>query len=395
MAHIVRIHADHARAISIGHPWVYRQAIAQKPKELKPGDVVEMATDARGFLGRGVYEGDASVPVRVWTRDVAERVDGSLVRSRLRQAIALREAAGVPARATAWRVVNGEGDRLPGVLVERWGEWTSVTLQGAAMQTRHWGERVLAAVASELPSRGVYFRDDEMAQLVAGEAAPEELWVKEPTGEFAVHLTKPGKPGLFTDMREIRALFTPTLKGRSFLNLFAHTGAFSGAAAAAGAAEIVSVDLSKNFLETARANVGRNTPSGATVKHETIAADVFETLRGLASSDRRFDAVFVDPPTFSSSKKSGAFNVKDEYRPLIRASIRVLKPGGLLLAATNWRGVDREEFLRMLHDAAEVEDADLRILSALGQPADYPSVAMVPETRHLEVALCGVWHKGT
>jgi 23S rRNA (cytosine1962-C5)-methyltransferase len=382
----IRLHGEHARAIAHGHPWVYRQAVAERPKGIAEGDVVDVSAGDRGFLARAVWEGDAAVAARVWTRDPAEKMDADLVARRIAEAVALRRAAGVPERTEAWRAVNAEGDRMPGVVVERWGEWTSVTLQDHAMQTRRWGEAVLAGVAAALPSRGVYVRDDESSQLAAGEPAPDELWVREPSGTFAVQLAKPGKPGLFTDMREIRAQFAPLLRGRSFLNLFAHTGAFSGAAAAAGAAEVVSVDLSRNFLDAAQRNVARNAPGFRA--HETIAADVFETLRGMAGSGRRFGAVLVDPPTFSTSRKSGAFSVKDAYRPLIRAALRVLEPGGLLLAATNFRGVDREDFLRLLHDAAEVESADLRILAALGQPADYPSLALVPETRHLQAALC-------
>lgn len=414
MARTIRIQAKDGRAIALGHPWVWRQAVVERPKALRAGDVVDVSSEDRPFLGRGIWDPDGSVPVRIWTRDDTERLDAELIALRVRQAVALREAAGVPARADAYRLVNSEGDRLPGIVVDRWDEWVSVTLQIAAL--RPWEERIVAAVSAAVPSRGLYVRDDDHARLAAGEAAPARLSVREPSGVFEVQLAKPGKPGLFTDMREVRALFAPMLRGKSFLNLFAHTGAFSGAAAAARAAEIVSVDLSPQFLDVAERNVRANAaaaaaaaspPSGdgtmirceiavpygpgpEAVRHERVAGDVFETLKRFASQGRKFSAVLADPPTFSSSKESGAFNVKDDYRRLIRMCLRVLEPGGLLLAATNWRGADRENFVRLLHDAAEMERADLRLLAALGQPADYPSLPLVPETRHLEAALCAL-----
>ncbi|MCG3135995.1 MAG: Ribosomal RNA large subunit methyltransferase I [Planctomycetes bacterium] len=388
MARTVRIHAKDARAIALGHPWVWRQAVAERPKGARPGDVVDVASDDRPFLGRGIWDPDASVPVRIWTRDDTVRLDAALIERRVRQAAALRDAAAVPARTDAFRIVNAEGDRLPGIVVERWGDFASVTLQTAAL--RPWEDRIVAAVQAAAAPRGIYVRGDDASRLAAGEPAPAEFTVREPSGIYEVQLGRPGKPGLFTDMREVRALFAPMLRGRSFLNLFAHTGAFSGAAAAAGAAEIVSVDLSPQFLEVAERNVRANAPAAAPPRHERVSGDVFEALRRFASQGRTFGAVLADPPTFSSSKESGAFNVKDDYRRLVRMCLRVLEPGGLLLAATNWRGADRENFVRLIHDAAEMERRDVRLLAALGQPADYPSLPLVPETRHLEAALCAV-----
>lgn len=364
---------------------MYRQAVAERPRHLRTGDVVDVATAETDFVARGLYDASASVAVRVWTRERGERFDAALVARRVREAAAVRERLGVPERTDAWRVVHGEADRLPGVIVERWGAFASVTLQGDAVR-RH--ERtILDGVVAALQAEGVYLRDDDASRLVAGRPCPGDLVVREPTGRFHVQLAEPGKPGLFTDMREVRVALAPRTKGRSFLNLFAHTGAFSAAAVAAGAAEVVSVDLSRAFLDVARRNVETNAPGA---RHETVAADVFDALRRFAQEGRRFDVVLADPPTFSSSKASGAFNVRDDYRSLARASLRVLAPGGLLVCATNYRAMEEAAFLRLLHDAAEMERANLRVVEVLGQPADHPSLAMVPETRHLVVAFLAV-----
>ena len=380
----VLLHAKDARAIAHGHPWVYREAIAERPRDLKPGEIVEIGAPGREFLGTGIADPASGIAVRVWSREPGERIDEVLISRRLRAAAALRDAVGLPARADAYRVANAEGDLLPGVVVERWGEWASVTLHTDAL--RPWTDRIVDAVAEIVPSRGVYLRNDDGNRLARGERCPDWFEVKEPTGRFLVQLTQPGKPGLFTDMREVRAALAPMLAGRRFLNLFAYTGAFSGTAAAAGAAEVVSVDLSRTFLDVAVRNVEINAPGFA--RHESVVADVFETLRRFADERRRFDFILSDPPTFSSSKASGAFTVKDHYRPLVRAALRVLEPGGLLVAATNSRGIEREAFVRMVHDAGEMERADLRVLAVWGQPADYPAPALLADGRYLDVVLC-------
>ena len=383
---VLRVHPKDARAVAQGHPWVYREAVAERPRGLRPGEIVDIGTADLGFLARGVFDPAGGVAVRVWTRDAGERIDAELVARRAREADEVRRRLGIPQRTDAYRVVHGEGDRLPGVLVDRWGDYLSVTLQGDALR-RH--ERmILEGITAALPAKGVYLRDDDASRLVAGKPCPDEIEVREPTCRLLVRIAAPGKPGLFTDMREVRVALAPLTHGRTFLNLFAHTGAFSAAAAVAGATEIVSVDLSRPYLETARRNVDLN---AAGAPHETVAGDVFEVLRRFASDGRRFDVIVADPPTFSSSKTSGSFNVKDDYRSLARASLRTLVPGGLLVAATNFRGIDTDAFLRLLHDAAEMERASLRVLQVMGQGADHPSLAMVPETRHLHVAFVTAW----
>lgn len=380
---LVRLHARDARAVSLGHPWVYRQAVAERPRHLRSGDVVDVGTPEHDFIGRGVWDPSASVAVRIWTRDRGERIDSALVARRVRAAAAVRERSGIASRTNAYRVVNAEGDFLPGVVVERWDDFLTVTLHGDAV--RALAPTICDGIEAALPARGICIRDDDSAHHVSGEPLPSEMTVREPTGTFLVRPGEPGKVGLFTDMRDVRVALGPRVAGRSFLNLFAHTGAFSAAAAAAGAATVTSVDLSKPYLDVARRNVAANAPDA---RHECVAGDAFEVLRGFATARRRFDVVLADPPTFSSSKSSGTFNVRDGYKSLARACLRVLEPGGTFVAATNFRGISTDEFLRSLHDAAEAERADLRVLDVMGQPADYASLALVPETRHLHVAFC-------
>ncbi len=386
---ILKLDPKDARAVARGHPWVYRQALRGNVPKLKAGTQVRIAAQDKPPFGRGIFEPGASVAVRMWTDDPDERITPDLLARRIGAAVRLRDRAGVPERATAFRLVHAEGDRMPGVIVERYGDWLTLELQSTAL--RRWESRLVEALHATVTAHGIYVRSETDARLVAGEPCPAELIVREPAGRFVVDLDAPGKSGLFLDMREARVRIAPLLHGRRFLNLFAHTGAFSGVAAGAGATEVVSVDLGKRYLEVARRNVELNaaSPGATTCPHEIVAEDVFETLKRFAQQGRRFDAVLVDPPTFSSSRRGGTFSVKDRYRPLVRAALRVLDPGGLLACATNWRGISREGFVRLLGDAARSEAVDLRVLEVFGQPADHPVLPAFPEGDYLQFAVCG------
>jgi 23S rRNA (cytosine1962-C5)-methyltransferase len=384
VASTVFLHPKDARAVAQGHPWVYREAIAEKPSKLRPGQVVEVAAPGRPFLARGIYEPGSAIAVRVWTRNEDERIDEPMIVERLRAAAKLRETLRIPERTDAYRVANAEGDSLPGMVVDRFGDWLALTLQSEAL--REWAEPIVAALGHAVPARGVYLKMGEESALVAGERCPGEIEVSEPAVRMLVAPGAAGKPGLFPDLREARAAIAPVARGRTLLNLFAHTGAFSATAARAGAARVVSVDLSSRYLELARRNVELNAPGFAA--HETVAGDVFETLRRFAKDERRFDVVVCDPPSFSTSKATGAFSVRDDYRPLVRGALRVLAPGGVVCFSTNFRGVTREQFLRTLHDGAEMEGVTLRLLTVIGQPADFPVPPIMPEAAYLNFAVC-------
>ncbi len=382
--HELLIRREHVRAISRGHPWVYRQAVRARPRDRRPGSAVDVSCEKSGFIGRGIFDPDAPIAVRMWTLRRDEVIDEGLFARRFREARLIRKAAGVRQRTDAYREVNAEGDRMPGVLVDRWGEWLTMTLQTPSLEP--WSSRLVEALAETMECRGIYLRTDDGCALVHGEGAEEPLVVYEPTARVRAFPAAAAKSGLFTDMREARALVAPMLAGRRFLNLFAHTGAWSAAAARAGAEEVVSVDLSGAYLAVARENVELSAPGYGT--HTTTKADAFEALRDYAAAGRTFDAIMIDPPSFSSKGGAGTFTVKDGYRPLVRAALRVLEPRGVLVCATNFRGVSRDDFMHMIQDAGQAEEADVRVLSVLGQPVDHPIVPSFPESAYLHVAVC-------
>ncbi|WP_437912428.1 class I SAM-dependent methyltransferase [Sorangium sp. So ce302] len=305
---------------------------------------------------------------------------------------AMREAAerryGI-ARAgdtTALRLVHGAGDGLPSVSVDLYGEHLVVSLFGAGEGEPGAPPRDLVLdAAHRLGAKGVYLkarpkhasvivdaRREEFAprHAVRGEDAPEEFTVLEHGLPFKVRLGDGLSTGIFLDQRENRRRVRELARGARVLNLFAYTGAFTVAAVAGGARESVTVDVSRGVVAWARDNLAAIGADPAA--HVVVEADVFPWLKAAAQSDRRFDLVVLDPPSFATTKKS-RFSAASDFGALAALAFRVLAPGGRLLACTNHRGIARARFRRHLHEAAREAGCDVVQMKDLPDPVDFPS----------------------
>ncbi|MDC0678649.1 class I SAM-dependent methyltransferase [Sorangium atrum] len=305
---------------------------------------------------------------------------------------AMREAAerryGI-ARAgdtTALRLVHGAGDGLPSVSVDLYGEHLVVSLFGAGEGEPGAPPRDLVLdAAHRLGAKGVYLkarpkhasvivdaRREEFAPRHAsrGEDAPEEFTVLEHGLPFKVRLGDGLSTGIFLDQRENRRRVRELARGARVLNLFAYTGAFTVAAVAGGARESVTVDVSRGVVAWARDNLAAIGADPAA--HVVVEADVFPWLKAAAQSDRRFDLVVLDPPSFATTKKS-RFSAASDFGALAALAFRVLAPGGRLLACTNHRGIARARFRRHLHEAAREAGCDVVQMKDLPDPVDFPS----------------------
>ncbi|WP_437294352.1 class I SAM-dependent methyltransferase [Sorangium sp. So ce426] len=305
---------------------------------------------------------------------------------------AMREAAerryGI-ARAgdtTALRLVHGAGDGLPSVSVDLYREHLVVSLFGAGDGEPGAPPRDLVLdAAHRLGAKGVYLkarpkhasvivdaRREEFAprHAVRGEDAPEEFTVLEHGLPFKVRLGDGLSTGIFLDQRENRRRVRELARGARVLNLFAYTGAFTVAAVAGGARESVTVDVSRGVVAWARDNLAAIGADPAA--HVVVEADVFPWLKAAAQSDRRFDLVVLDPPSFATTKKS-RFSAASDFGALAALAFRVLAPGGRLLACTNHRGIARARFRRHLHEAAREAGCDVVQMKDLPDPVDFPS----------------------
>lgn len=388
-----RLPDDVARRVRAGHPWLFRDAFQGRAVSEPTGSVVELIAGNREFVARGFVDQDHAIAVRILARDPAERVHpgAGAIAARVARAIQLRWLTFGPDRPTAMRLFTGESEGLPGVTVDRYGDFVVVQwLSGGALP---WRDELLEAVSSAVRPRGLYEQrrlrplagggPPEPAARVSGDEAPVEVIVEEAGCRFAVDVSAPLGVGFFPDLRLGRDAIARRSEGRRLLNLFSYTGAFSVRAAKAGATEVVAVDTAAKAHARARRNYELSGLDPA--KMEQVSADALKALERFADRGRRFDLVVCDPPTFSHGPKPGAtFSVASDLSALAGACLAVLEPGGLLAFASNSTKLAPADVDRALAEGAANRGADLRIIERYGLPPDYPVAPGFPEGNYLK-----------
>jgi 23S rRNA (cytosine1962-C5)-methyltransferase len=389
----VRLPPDVARRVRLGHPWVYREALGTRPLREDAGAVLELVDPDGEFVGRGLFEPEGAIAVRVVTRDPDRAVDAELIGARVEAAIALRRRFFDLDRYQSLRLVNGEGDGIPAVAIERYGEYVVAQLFSPAVAAL--APAVYDAVERGFAPKAIYeqrrFRSlggeaprQAAAELVRGHAAPVELEVKEDDLTFWVDVTAPLSTGLFADLRDGRCAVRAHAKDRRVLNLFSYTGAISVYAQAGGAAEICAVDVAAKAHARARKNFAAS--GFDPEKPEHVVGDAFKVMAKLEERGRRFDMVVIDPPAFASAAARGgkAWSAIRDYAELVAACVRSLEPGGLLVAASSTHKIGATEFELALAEGALAADTELQVIERRGLPADFPTVPGFPEGNYLK-----------
>jgi 23S rRNA (cytosine1962-C5)-methyltransferase len=394
-----RVPPDVASRVRAGHPWVFRDALGPRGVSEPTGAVVDLISGNREFVGRGYVDREHAIAVRVLARRPEERVvpGNGVVAARFARAVQLRWILFGAARPAAMRVFSGESEGLPGVTVDRLGDFAVV--QWLSAGALGWRDELYDAIEASLKPAGIYEQRRlrplggqaaaEPAVRARGDEAPLEVVVESDAGagpcKFGVDVTAPLGVGLFPDMRLGWAAVAARAADRRVLNLFSYTGAFSVHAAKAGAREVVAVDLAAKAHARARRNYELSGLDPARL--EAIAGDTAKTVEKLGSRGRRFDIVICDPPTFSHGP-AGQFSVSRDLAALAATCLSVLEPGGLLVFATNSTKVSAADFDRALGDGSALAGADLRVVERVCQPADYPVAPGFPEGNYLKIAIC-------
>jgi 23S rRNA (cytosine1962-C5)-methyltransferase len=389
-----RIGADVAARVRAGHPWVFREALGGRGIVEPTGAVVDLISGNREFVARGYVDREHAIALRVLTRLPGERLvpGNGVIAARFERAVQLRWMLYGASRPEAMRVFSGESEGLPGVTIDRYGDFAVVQWLSAGALA--WRDELLDAIAATLRPRGIYEQrrlrplggsaPPEPAVRARGDEAPVELVVGDGGCRFGVDVTAPLGVGLFPDMRLGWASVAARAADRRVLNLFSYTGAFSVHAAKAGAAEVVAVDTAAKAHARARRNYELSGLDPARL--EAITGDAVKTLERFASRGRSFDIVICDPPTFSHGP-AGQFSVARDLAQLAATCAGVLAPGGFLVFATNSTKVSAAEVDRALGDGAATARADLRIIERVGLPPDYPVAPGFPEGNYLKLAV--------
>jgi 23S rRNA (cytosine1962-C5)-methyltransferase len=384
-----------ADAVRHGHPWVWRGAIARGAEDAGEAGAEVQLTDERGeALGRALWDPASPIAARVWTLGRAP-IDDAALEARIGRALAVR-AWTFDERTSAYRLVHGEGDRMPGFVVDRYGHVGVLRVDGEAA-AKH-AARVARLLRAPLEALGVSTLVERGAGRGegAGEKArerrvhfgappPDTLTVREHGVPFVVDLLRGQKTGAFLDQRESRRRvgeLARQTKAERVLNLFSYAGGFSLHAALAGA-KTTSVDIAAQAHATAQASF---TAAGVDPrKHEFAAADAFAFLEEAKKKQRTWQIVISDPPSFAPNEKSVP-RALSAYRKLHRACAEVLAPGGVLCASSCSSHVDAQAFATTLDDAS-LGRADLRMTELYGPPSDHPTLPAWTEGRYLKFAV--------
>ncbi len=388
--------AETVRMLELGHPWVVADAYTKKWPDGKPGQIIDLCDGQGRFLATALLDPQDRIVARVLSRERV-RLERPWLARRLQAAIDLRREHADLTESDAYRLVNAEGDGLPGLTVDRYGEYLMIQLYSAAWRPHL---KLVTQVLQELLSPlGIYekqrpqkTRELEAAgdskkygRLLAGSAAPQRLEVRENGLNFLISLEEGLNTGLFLDQRKNRSDLMKRVEGKRVLNLFAYTGAFSVAAAASGASVVTGVDASPGYSEWAKANFGVNHLNPK--RHEFIVGDCLAVLGDLLKARKRYDLILMDPPSFSTTAKS-RFTTRGGTSDLVAAALPLLKDNGLLIASSNHQKVDLADYLKELRRGALQAGSELRVISMYGQPEDFPYPVTFPEGRYLKYAVC-------
>lgn len=383
------------RALRHGHPWLFESAIQHQSHQGQAGDLAVVFDAKRRFIAIGLYDPTSPIRVRILHHGAPTTLSAEWLAAQVATAAALRQALPTSG-TTGYRLIYGEGDGLPGLIVDRYGETLVAKLYTAAW-VPHLPVLLPALLAAQPAARIIVRFSRNMHShpaLLNGLRAGQALHGQPPSGaipfeenglHFAADVIHGHKTGFFFDHRENRQRVRQLAQGKRVLDLFAYAGGFSLYAAAGGATAVTSVDISAPALAEAQANFGRNAhlPGVAACQHTVLTADVFAALAQMQSAGQTFDMVIVDPPSFAKSQVE-VERALAAYDKLTRAAVGVLEPQGLLVMASCSSRVADDSFFATVHAAAEGEERPLWEHKRTAHALDHPLRLAFPEGAYLK-----------
>ncbi|MBQ7852407.1 MAG: class I SAM-dependent rRNA methyltransferase [Muribaculaceae bacterium] len=367
------------------HPWVFSGAVESAPTDIEEGDIVKVVSNDNRFIGVGHFQ-IGSIAVRILSFEDTS-IDLTFFEERLSAAYDLRKTLNLIRHDNnAFRLVHGEGDFLPGLIVDVYGNTAVVQAHSPGM---HFARNTIAQALVGLKDAGiknVYYKSETTLPFKA-QLDPQNDYIVggyetniaiENGLKFQVDWLKGQKTGFFVDQRDNRSLLEHYAKGRSVLNMFCYTGGFSFYAMRGGANLVHSVDSSAKAIALTKANVELNFPGDS--RHEAYAEDAFKFLNTI---DNKYDLIILDPPAFAKHR-SAIKNALIGYRKLNAKAFEKIRPGGILFTFSCSQAINKEQFRLAVFSAAAMSKRKVRILHQLTQPADHPINIYHPEGEYLK-----------
>ncbi|WP_145010330.1 class I SAM-dependent rRNA methyltransferase [Pseudomonas oryzihabitans] len=387
----LRLKANADRRLRAGHLWVYSNevdVVATPLTAFEPGDQAILETTSGKPLGVVALSPNNLICARLFSRDTGYTLDKSLLVHRLKVALSLRERL---FGSHCYRLVYGDSDLLPGLVVDRFNDILVVQIASATMERQR--EAILAALLQVFKPQGVLWKNDGSARAAEGlgsyvEVAYGEVpdWValEENGVRFEAPVREGQKTGWFYDHRLNRARLAPYVEGKRVLDLFSYIGGWGVQAAAFGASEVMCVDASGFALDGVERNAALN---GLAEKLVCVEGDVFEALKELKAGEEKFDVIVADPPAFIKKRKD-LKNGEAAYRRLNEQAMRLLNKDGILVSASCSMHLPEDDLQNILLGSARHLDRNLQILERGAQGPDHPVHPAIPETRYIKSLTC-------
>jgi 23S rRNA (cytosine1962-C5)-methyltransferase len=383
----IRLRAGRERSLQRRHPWVFEGSVASGKAD--PGETVRVEDADGRFLAWGAYSGASMIRVRAWSFVENERIDRAFFERRVAAAVALR--ARLPIDSTGLRLVHGEADGLPGLIVDRYGD--TLCAQFGSAGAERWKATLVDALVQATGVGRVYERSDASVRSLEGLPA-QTGWLRG-EGSTGLTITEHGwrltldvadghKTGFYLDQRDNRALLARWVRQlglQRVLNGYCYTGGFTVAALAAGAAHVTSVDSSGPAIERVQAHVALNGFDAA--RSLALDADVNQFLRDSLKAGRRFDAIVLDPPKFAPTA-AHAERAARAYKDINRLALMLLEPGGLLLTFSCSGGIPADLFHKIVAGAGLDAGVNAAIVQRLEGACDHPTTLEFPEGEYLK-----------
>ena len=391
----VFIKPKRARPFFGRHPWVLESAILRVDGEPASGAVVDVVTHDGNFIARGLWNASSRIRIRLYTFVEDEALDETFLRTRIENAVSLRQSLGLYAEKSGFRLINSEGDSLSGIIVDQYGSYLALQVTALAMAERL--DVICDSLENLLRPKGILLRGAERGlgkleglhlpdRQLRGERPDGPIFVEEHGLRFGVDLTEGQKTGYYLDQRENRQAAAAYAAGRRVLDMFCYSGGFGVASAISGnASSVLSVDSSIKAVSLARANAELNNATTMSVEQ----ADAFEKLSSLHEKGEKFGMVILDPPKFARSRASASDALR-AYHRINRLGVDLLEPGGILVTCSCSGAISRDDFLMMLSAVGQRSGRTLQLLEHRGAAIDHPVNLHCLEGEYLKCSIVRV-----
>jgi 23S rRNA (cytosine1962-C5)-methyltransferase len=383
----LRLKKREARRVLRGHPWIFSNEIVEMPKDLSPGDLVEIHDFSGVFIGRGYANPHTLIAVRLLTR-AREEITNAFFRKKIETARDLRVSLGF---GDSFRALFSEGDGLPGLIIDKYAD--VIVLQCLTAGIERQMNIIIDVLKDVYSPTAIVLRNDSPSRQIEGLAVEKKVvhgaingpvLIEESGLRYSVDVFQGQKTGFFFDQRENRLALRDYVKDRRVLDCFCYVGAWSLTAAHTGAREVTGIDSSANAIIMARENAALN---GLTVDFRK--ADVFEELTELNEKKDRYGCIILDPPAFAKSRSKAREALKG-YKEINLRALRMIEPGGILVTCSCSHHINEELFREMLIDAAHSARRETKLLEMRSQARDHPMLLAARETQYLKCAILRV-----